>query len=77
MDVPEEDPEMSAGRWETLGKGGGWRGALVGVDTVFVYFGFNWSNLRLPPLTKSSHPTVAFPFLEKGKDQKEVLGGYI
>lgn len=51
--------------------------ALVGVDTVFVYFGFNWSNLRLPPLTKSSHPTVAFPFLEKGKDQKEVLGGYI
>lgn len=68
MDVFEEDFEMSVGRWEIFGKGGGWRGVLVGVDIVFVYFGFNWSNLRLLLFIKLSYFIVVFFFLEKGKD---------
>lgn len=65
---------------ENNGEEQGW-GASVGVGFVFVEVGFqqekeksqdDWRNMRLP-----SHPTMAFFFLERGKDQKEVVGSFM
>lgn len=55
LDVPEEDPEMSASQWETQEKQAGQRGALISTGFFwFVDFDFklgktagDWRNLRL------------------------------
>lgn len=62
----------------------GW-GALVGVGFVFVEVDFHqekeksqdhWRNMRLPSLTQSPRCGFFF-FLEREKDQKEVVGGFM
>lgn len=76
MDVPEEDPEMSAGQWETLGKDRGGEHWLV---LILILSEKKKTAGMIGELGgchhSPSHPTVAFPFLEKGKDQNEVIGG--
>lgn len=77
MDVPE-DPEMSAGNWETLGKTKGGEPWLVLVLFLLI---FVLSERKQPGHLEKSEATtthpISHPCLEKGKDQKEVVGGYM
>lgn len=81
MDVPE-DPEMIAGNWKTLGKTKGgepWLALVLFLLILVLSKRKQPGHLEKSEATTThpvSHPTVPFPCLEKGKDQKEVVGGY-